>query len=487
MAKDGILKIIGDQICGTGYLGFAPTSNSTKPAHIANGLFRECTGWSCDTSDLNSWIIDEQKKNGVSSEDIIKKYSSILVKGEKESESKIKEFRYLLNQLFNPDKTAYPSDEFSTYNISSRWILKKRVAAEAGIGSFLYGIIAKDINGKPSVMLDLIQKAMKSGDDNLTALIKPIITFPSDKDPCHKEDLTMCDVKWDKCKQLIREGFDKLAENMHITGEDNNALLVDERVVCFSCFALFFYLANANWAIFSGTKVPIFVDAGTDMESIKKASEKTFTYAKTSVEDYYINTIGVLLEDNFSIKNSDESCLNFLEKSNFNTDSQFESTRKYYETFCKEGRSYITAVAHAMQLALYTLEYKNNSPSDFCRVIGVRAGLVGPKGNRANIKRYIIKTFLLETLALSIMNRDDIKIGIEMKDFCKKLSSAYNILFGCNDEEEYAELEKINITKSTPGDLRGDIALNAKKISDIFISLGLGHRFADGLTILKWR
>ena len=42
MAAD-TLKRIGDKICQD-YLGFNPTSNSTKPPHIANGLFRACIG-----------------------------------------------------------------------------------------------------------------------------------------------------------------------------------------------------------------------------------------------------------------------------------------------------------------------------------------------------------------------------------------------------------------------------------------------------------
>ena len=87
MANDSIIKKIGDKICEDGFLGFAPTSNSTKPAHIANGLFRECTGSTCDTKDLNKWIIEEQKKNGVSSQDIIRYYKEILAKGDKESET----------------------------------------------------------------------------------------------------------------------------------------------------------------------------------------------------------------------------------------------------------------------------------------------------------------------------------------------------------------------------------------------------------------
>jgi len=486
MAKNSILKRIGDHICEDGFLGFAPTSNSTKPAHIANGLFRECTGWTCDTKDLNNWIIEEQKKNGVSSQDIINNYREILAKGDKENETKIKEFRFLLNELFNPDKTAYPSDEFSTYNISSRWILKKRVSAEAGIGNFLYGIIAKVIDGKKSPMLTLIQQSMKNGNDDLTSLIKPIVTYPSIKEPCRQEDIAEIDIKWDKCKQIIRSGYDRLAENMNITGECNNALLVDERVICFSCFAVFLYLINVNWAIYDGKKSPIFIDGGTEMESVKKASEKSFTFAKTSVEDFYINAIKTILKDEFDLKDSDSSCLDFLRDKILGTDTETESIKKYYETFKSEEQSHISALSHALQLALYTFEYKNNSPSDFCRVIGVRSGIVGPKGNRAKIKRYIMKTFLLETLSLSVMSSEDLE-GIEMKELCHKLCNSYNIMFGCDEETEFSNLEDINITKSTPGDLRGDMAYNYQKITDTFISLGLGNKFADGVTIIKWR
>ena len=43
----------------------------------------------------------------------------------------------------------------------------------------------------------------------------------------------------------------------------------------------------------------------------------------------------------------------------------------------------IDALAKALQMALYTFTYSNNTPSDFCRVCGGRSGLVGPKGNAA--------------------------------------------------------------------------------------------------------
>ena len=48
MAKpNDTVKRLGDEVCAE-YLEFTPTSNSTKPPHIANGLFREISGEVCE-------------------------------------------------------------------------------------------------------------------------------------------------------------------------------------------------------------------------------------------------------------------------------------------------------------------------------------------------------------------------------------------------------------------------------------------------------
>ena len=60
MATDK-LKQIGDAISND-YLGFIPTSNSTKPPHIANGLFRYCIGETCDTKDIHEWMFEDNAK-----------------------------------------------------------------------------------------------------------------------------------------------------------------------------------------------------------------------------------------------------------------------------------------------------------------------------------------------------------------------------------------------------------------------------------------
>lgn len=75
------------------------------------------------------------------------------------------------------------------------------------------------------------------------------------------------DIKWDNCKLIIRKGFCNLANNLVATGDNKNSLLVLERMINFTCFSTFYYLANVN-AISNGVSgSPILIDAGGDNES----------------------------------------------------------------------------------------------------------------------------------------------------------------------------------------------------------------------------
>lgn len=485
------LKLLGSEVCNK-YLGFLPTSNSTKPPHIANGLFRSCCGEVCDVNDVHKWIISERRKGSLSSEQIVEEYQDILTYGNQEKATGIKEFRSLLEELFNQDRTAYPSYKDSVYNISSHWFIKRNVPAEAKIGDFIFEILAKKIDGKRSPAIELIQNTLKVDNDDFTKIVKPIITFPSEQ-----EKRTICDVDypseedilWNVCKETIRNGFDNLANNIKFLKEDKNSLLVLERMVNYAGFAAFFYLIGVNAAIYNGENVPIVLDSGKDLESIKKSSEHSYTAAKKAVEDYFINSIFSILTHEVR-SGSKNACLNWINEMSF-ADEKRENLVKpailsYFNSFCEDGVSPLLSLAHALQIAIYTFEYKNTSPSDFCRVLGVRCGLIGPKGNRAKVKRYLINSFMLETITLSILSTDDLRDGLEIKKLGEKAANFYNILFGVNAENEYKILEDFNIAQNTPGDLRGDLSINAASIADTYISLGLARRYADGVTLVGW-
>ena len=489
--NNGTLEDLNSVICGKDYLGFFPTSNGTRPPHIANGLFRLCAGETCDTHDVHKWVLGEEKKNAYTSEQIIEEYEDVLYHGHKEKTENVRDFRFLLGQIFNQDNTTYPSYDYSVVTQSSHWLIRERLSNEAYIGDFAYSILSKRIEEQRSPAIDTIHDALSVDTDDITRLVKPIIAYPSMKDKRHlqlyeKEERQ--DIPWDSCKEAIRKGFDRLTENLYSSGETKNSLLVLQRFVNYTMFATLLYLSHAASAIYDLPRPPILIDAGCELESIKKASEQSFTSAKKAVEDYYVYSVYTLLTSD-KIENNDKACKQWIEdmviSGKKDDDTIREAVKSYYSGFLANNDPPLMALSKAVQLGLYTFTYKNNSPSDFCRVLGVRCGLVGPKGNTKH-KRYTVDSFTLETIILSALSSQELKYGIDMKQFGDRLVDSYNILIGSNVEREYEILSNYNIAQSTPEDLRGDLGINAQKLAETLISLGLAKSYADGVTLVGW-
>ena len=500
MARQNTFDQLSERIFSAVYLGFNPTSNGTKPPHIANGLFRYCAGETCDTRDIHTWIVSEGRKGAVTSEQIIDDYQDILENGYRERPENIKDLRFLLGEIFNQDNTTYPSYDFSVMTQSSHWMIKGRVSSEANIGDFLFSILSKEEDGQRSPAIEAMQQALAIDTDDISRLVKPIIAFPSENSKRTKRDTELENdiiAPWNSCKTVIRNGFDQLTRNMILTGESKNNLLALRRYVNFSIFATLLYLSQINAAVYGSERPPIVIDAGCDLESIRKASEQSFTSAKRAVEEYFVNSVYTILsnDDLFRVKDTDKACRQWIEGivvtpkkgKEEEPDKIRQAVVSYYDGFRAEQDTPRRALAKALQLALYTFQYKSSSPSDFCRVLGVRGGLVGPKGNRALNKRYLINSFTLETIILSAIESDELTAGIELKELSHRLVAAYNILIGTDPEQEYKILENCNIAQSTPGDLRGDLGINAQQLAATLISLGLGKSYADGVTLIGWR
>lgn len=492
MATKKFLKELGTDIANT-KLEFLPTSNSTKPMHIANGFFRACTGEVCNVQDIHEWVISERRTDGkaITSENLKEKYVDILEYGTDENSDNIKEIRFLFEKVFNPDATVYPSYANSVLNISSHWLIKDRIDSEAKIGDFIYNILAVPRDGQVSRVIELTQKALKNDKDDITKLIKPILgakVIQGERQTKTEKDFVGIDMNFSK--GVIRDGYDAIAENMIFMEQVNNSLLFLKRIINYATFATVFYLIDVNHAMYNAVRVPLLLDSGIGLSAIEAASEECYKSGKKEVENFYINCIKERLSSEIINHNSEEECMSYIEKSPFDETNEKKDERglvkRYFSAYVQSGDLPLDALAKALQMALYTFTYSNNTPSDFCRVCGGRSGLVGPKGNAAT-KRLLIDRFLLETIALSVVSPQELENGMEFKEFGKRLREKYNIIIGTDVELEYELLENANIAQLVPGDLRGELANNAKGIADMLNSMNLAKRYADGVIIIGWR
>lgn len=485
------LKEYGEALCSE--LGFLPTSNSTKPLYIANGLFRESTGWVSELQDVHDWVVSERRAKAISSKEILERDANIFADSNAERVDDLQEVRFYLERIFNPDSTVYPDYGHSVMNISSKWLVHSYVRGEAGIGRFLFDILNEPINGAISPALELIKNALQNKDDDITRLIKPIIISKPETERLRQSQIEATPTPLNKSKILIRTGFDRLANNILLLGQAEDSLLVLRRLVSFASFAVFFYLEDINHSEFNAPKLPLLLDAGLGLGAIESASSGSFLSCKKAVEAYTINFLEKHLTDmdqKYILDIKSKQCIEDYIKGIplYHKKNDSEEIRRiiiqHYNGYCEKGDAPIRAIARALQFALYTYTYPNNTPSDFCNVIGKRGGLVGPLGSAAKQVRLLIHRFALENLILSVIEPDKLQVGVELKELGDYLRDSYSIIIGTDTDIDYSLLAEAQIAQNTPENLRSELSQNAQGIADMLISLGLAKRFADGVTII---
>lgn len=493
--KRDTLDELGKELCDSLY--FNPTSNSTKPLYVANSLFRACTGIECNVEDLHEWVVSERRSKAKSSQDIAGEYADILYNSGSESTDEIKEIRFFLEKLYNPDSTVWPSYRNSVLNIPSKWFIRSYVPAEAGIGKFLFNILNTPIDGKISPAIAIIEQALMDDDDDLSRTVKPLIIRKPEEERIVRSERDAEAIALDETKMVIRAGFDRLAENCNACSKTQgaNSLLVLRRMVSYAMFAVFFYLEDVNRTKYGGSSIPLLLDADGERGAIERASEACFIACKKAVEAYTVSFIYEWLKKSNLITDifSERACKEYIahgfalkDYAKGTGEELREIILQHISSGCRAGEEPLLATAKALQFAIYTYTFPNTTPSDFCNVLGVKAGFVGPSGNAAKYKRLLINSFLLETLVLSAMDTDSLNNGIELRELGDALRTSYNILIGTDTDMDFGILDAYGIADVTPENLRGELANNARDIADILISMGLAKRYADGVTIIGW-
>lgn len=494
MAKQqDTLTEIGTELCTA--LGFNPTSNSTKPLYVANGLFRACTGIECKVEDIHEWVVSERRAKAVSSEAVLEKYQDAIYESGDDILDDIKELRYYLEKVYNPDSTVYPSAVHSVMNIPSKWLLRSKVPAEADIGEFLRDILFTPVNGEISPAIASIEAALKDDDDDLTRIVKPLLVREPEAERIKRSEPEHSEVVWNEAKQTIRKGFDCLAKNCEAYGahKGRNSLLVLRRMISFAMFAVFYYLEDINRVSFDGKRIPLLLDSDQHLGAIESASEACFIACKKAVEAYTTSFVYTWLENAGVIRdlNSQPACEEYI-ANGFSMTSQHEAKGvrntilQHIRANCQAGDAPLLATAKSLQFALYTYKYPNTTPSDFCNVLGTKAGFVGPSGNAAKYKSFLINRFLLETIVLSVIDTEALSDGIELRELGNALRDSYYIIIGTDTDIDYEIMDQYGIARATPEDLRGELSENAKAIANMLISMGLAKRYADGVTLIGW-
>lgn len=484
------LKDYGNQVF-TEYIGYRPNSSSVKPVHIANGLFRLITGESYSVDALNEWIIRwKQGKEIRTASDIREKYNEAFDETGFDDDE-INKLRHFLNIVFNADNAAYPSANNTVLTISSKTQVRSSVSLESNINYFLYNLLTANIDGETSACIDLIKDCLNDENDDLSRVSSPLTNFARKNSVDIKNNAFISD----DVERRLRSSFDLLAINERRSG---NKLLSLERIIIFSCFAVINHLSSKILDISNSynkhDRVPTLFCADDSLGSVKYASEETLLITKLTIEEFFDKGLEEVLKKEGYDRFSHEEILDRInhlkmEDSSKRTtnrqgeDEKRKSYRALYLGFYEQDRDSYKAFIKATRFKLFADEYTTD-PTRFVISLGGRMALLAPRAQGGGRKRYSPDPLILEVLLYTILRSEQ---RLTLSDFGKVLWERYGIIIGANPEEDYENLTKWKVSQITPGDLAGELSINAEKIADVLISMGYGKRYADGVTVIYLR
>jgi hypothetical protein len=164
-----------------------------------------------------------------------------------------------------------------------------------------------------------------------------------------------------------------------------------------------------------------------------------------------------------------------------------EKRREDYETFrdiftADPGETVFERLVNAVTEAVHISRYKTYTPVGTVMTFGWRAGLLKPRGNRANERRFEPDPEILEAVLLSVVGPDASR---PLQDVCRELRTKYGIIVGGTDGDR-RHLDEWDITIGTSRTESDPLKnRNYEGFKRATVDLGYAREYADGVTIVS--
>lgn len=478
-------------------LGYRATSSSTKPVHVANGLFRATLGMAYDPRLLNRvvnrWARRRTEERHTSDAILADAPAPFGVFADTPRRHLLDGLRDLLRDVLNADGAVYDKNENCSYTLTSQHLVTPD-HNDRGTGLFLYTLLATDLGGGPSPALEVLARLLADDSDEIAVMTLPLLD-DTEGHPAHRsydEVPASLAIVRDRRSGLrfaspvtghLRDGFDALGRFL---ASDGGKLQNLRRIVTFATLALYLHLVGSaardeqDDTPEGARRPPLLLDLVQEgWTPVGAASYATYLLAAKSVDhltERGIATALTLVHSRWTQQRVDDFVAD-LTLSGRARDQ--ERKRRNVLDACRSYAAGGATILDALVLALADLAHEEltATPFDFARAIGVRSGLLAPRGNRAVKKRYAPSAEVIEVLLASVLGAGE---EVDLATLAARWWDRYRILVGARSSDA-AELAAFSITDASAEDL----GRNADALRDLLLALGYARSYADGVTVIR--
>lgn len=474
--------------------GFKATSSSLKPVHAAQVLFSHSLGHVHDPEQLFKFA---EKPGKTPSRELPEELKEKFEIDSRNRDERLDQLRQTLRKVLDNDNALYASQHGSAPTCSSDWFV---ISPTTGVtvGRFLHHL-AKE--AEPDLERK-INDQLTDHHDGISVLFRPLVkdaekgsaTVKSWEGPDADDALADGNIAVE-----LASGFGQLSEHLKPPkGGTTNYPRDLRRVVKFGGFSLYSYMANRHNEIRDAenardTRLPlVFNYTGRDEGPVAEASLECYDAVGTEVQA--ASRLGVEAEldkrgyrdtteyDEEGILEKIESrdLLDLNRKSDSKRADDYETFRYLFEG--DPAGDVFDRLVNTVTDAIHQSRYKTYTPVDTIQTFGWRAGLLKPRGNRANERRLSPDPEVLESIILSVLGPDE---QLSLQELCQRLRSQYGIIVGGTeaDREHLMEWDISVGTSAVESDPLSN--RNYEGFKQAVIDLGFAHEYADGVTIVS--
>ena len=473
--------------------GFKATSRSIKPVHLAQTIFAHSLGHVYSSEDLFEFLEKPSKTPSEELDDeLIDLFESNVGSVDEEY---LDELRWSMRLVLANDNALYSTETGSApTSTSERLVIRPSVGVTPG--RYIYTLMDKSSGD----VEDRVVEQLTDRHDAVSVLFRPLI------EDAEKGSYTTKTVSEPEMGEMFGDGSisTEFVEGYSVLGRHLKKAKKGylnyprdlRRVVKYGCFAMYAYLINRHNEIRAEDKrqnhVPLLFDytknednpvADASLDCVRVAHSEVQLASRVGIRDV-LDTKGYRSYDRQEIDRQieEKELLDLKRKSQSKIDEDYEKFREILEsdtsgdTFEKLVNTVSDAIHHSSS------RFKTYTPQMTVQTFGWRMGLLKPRGNRANKRRFRPDPEILEVIILSVMEPGE---TASLGGLAERLREKYGIIVGGteHDREHLSEWGvQIGASSRKSDPLNNE---NYDGFKNAVASIGLADEYADGVTIVS--